>query len=87
MPLTHEHKEFIRQAIVGLEEAATNMESIQTELQETFDELTEATQTEDHGNNLVAVMETLEDCHGQIHSVVAALYELNPQPKPGKRTK
>jgi signal transduction histidine kinase len=87
MPLTIEHKELLQKSIVSLEEAASNLDSVRSELQDTFDDLSTAAQDNDKGVNLTAVIETLEETHGETERIISSLYDLTQPPTPKKRTK
>jgi methyl-accepting chemotaxis protein len=82
MPLSKDHREFLRKSTASLEEAASNIDSVRSELQEAFDDLSDASQQGDKGECLTEVIANLEETFDTIEQITATLYDLaTPTPK------
>jgi len=85
MALTKDHKELLRKSTASLEEAQSDIQSVHTELQEAFDDLSPNMQEADKGVDLTALIEQIEEADDQIGQIVGNLYAiLEPLPKKTK---
>jgi chromosome segregation ATPase len=82
MPLSKEHKELLRKSTASLEEAAADIDSVHSELQEAFDDLSPSVQEASKGECLTEVIEDLEALSDSITQITDTLYGLTePQPR------
>jgi methyl-accepting chemotaxis protein len=87
MPLSKDHRELLRKSTASLEEAASNIDSVRSELQEAFDDLSDASQQGDKGACLSEVIENLEEAFDTIEQITSTLYALEtPMPKKKEKT-